>query len=191
MSVDVVIGPVLTFAVFNRARGSRHLRRDLTVIGILQAAALACGLSSASCDLWQWSTGSIVFRLINADAVKRVAEVARAAGAPLAAADRAATAPRRALGQNRRRAQRRPGPSGAAGVSTSAGGRALAATVRRGQTARRSRAAPARRLDAGHATTHGHPGCAERLVAEMHADSEASARFLPALARRMGRRTKS
>jgi len=43
-SVDVVIGPVLTFAVFNRSKGARHLRRDLAVIGALQLAALAYGL---------------------------------------------------------------------------------------------------------------------------------------------------
>jgi len=42
--VDVVIGPVLTFAVFNRAKGARHLARDLGVIGVLQIAALAYGL---------------------------------------------------------------------------------------------------------------------------------------------------
>ena len=42
--VDVVIGPVLTFAVFNRAKGARHLARDLAVIGALQIAALAYGL---------------------------------------------------------------------------------------------------------------------------------------------------
>ncbi|MGZ5132283.1 MAG: hypothetical protein ACXWJ1_13285 [Caldimonas sp.] len=34
-SVDVVIGPVLTFAIFNLAKGWRHLRRDLAVIGVL------------------------------------------------------------------------------------------------------------------------------------------------------------
>ncbi|MGZ5237025.1 MAG: TfpX/TfpZ family type IV pilin accessory protein, partial [Caldimonas sp.] len=43
-SVDVVIGPVLTFAIFNLAKGWRHLRRDLAVIGVLQIAALAYGL---------------------------------------------------------------------------------------------------------------------------------------------------
>ena len=43
-AVDVVIGPVLTFAVFNRAKGARHLARDLAVIGILQLAALVYGL---------------------------------------------------------------------------------------------------------------------------------------------------
>lgn len=43
-SVDVVIGPVLTFAVFNLAKGWPHLRRDLAIIGVLQLAALAYGL---------------------------------------------------------------------------------------------------------------------------------------------------
>lgn len=42
--VDVVIGPVLTFAVFDTAKGTKHLRRDLAVIGLLQAAALAYGM---------------------------------------------------------------------------------------------------------------------------------------------------
>jgi hypothetical protein len=42
--VDVVIGPVLTFAVFDTAKGWKHLRRDLAVIGLLQAAALAYGM---------------------------------------------------------------------------------------------------------------------------------------------------
>ena len=44
VSVDVVIGPVLTFAVFNRAKGAGHLRRDLAIIGLLQIIALAYGL---------------------------------------------------------------------------------------------------------------------------------------------------
>ena len=43
-AVDVVIGPVLTFAVFNRAKGKRHLSRDLAVIALLQIAALVYGL---------------------------------------------------------------------------------------------------------------------------------------------------
>ena len=43
-TVDVVIGPVLTFAVFNRAKGKRHLARDLTIIALLQIAALVYGL---------------------------------------------------------------------------------------------------------------------------------------------------
>lgn len=42
--VDVVIGPLLTFVVFNRAKGRRHLRRDLAVIVLLQLLALGYGL---------------------------------------------------------------------------------------------------------------------------------------------------
>lgn len=44
VSVDVVLGPLLTFAVFNRAKPRRELRRDLAVIGLLQIAGLAYGL---------------------------------------------------------------------------------------------------------------------------------------------------
>jgi len=43
-SVDVVLGPLLTFAVFNLAKGWRHLRRDLALVGLIQAAALVYGL---------------------------------------------------------------------------------------------------------------------------------------------------
>jgi hypothetical protein len=42
--VDVVLGPLLTFAVFDRTKGWLHLRRDLMVIIALQLAALAFGL---------------------------------------------------------------------------------------------------------------------------------------------------
>lgn len=42
--VDVVLGPLLTFAIFNLAKGWRHLRRDLATIGAIQLAALAYGL---------------------------------------------------------------------------------------------------------------------------------------------------
>ena len=43
-SVDVVLGPLLTFAVFNVAKGWRHLRRDLAIIGLIQMLALGYGL---------------------------------------------------------------------------------------------------------------------------------------------------
>jgi hypothetical protein len=43
-SVDVVLGPVLTFAVFNLAKGWPHLRRDLAVIAIIQLGGLSYGL---------------------------------------------------------------------------------------------------------------------------------------------------
>ncbi|MCR5884739.1 pilus assembly protein [Rhizobacter sp. J219] len=44
VTVDLVLGPLLTLAVFDTAKGWRHLRRDLAVIGALQTAALAYGV---------------------------------------------------------------------------------------------------------------------------------------------------
>ncbi len=44
VSVDVVLGPLITFAIFNRAKGWPHLRRDLAVVGLLQLAGLGYGL---------------------------------------------------------------------------------------------------------------------------------------------------
>lgn len=43
-SVDVVMGPLLTLTVFNPRKPRTTLRRDLLVIGMFQAAALAYGL---------------------------------------------------------------------------------------------------------------------------------------------------
>jgi hypothetical protein len=43
-SVDVVLGPLLTLAVFDLRKGWPHLRRDLAVIGLIQSAALSYGL---------------------------------------------------------------------------------------------------------------------------------------------------
>ena len=44
MGVDIVLGPLLTFAVFNLKKGWSHLRRDLAVIAAIQLAALIYGL---------------------------------------------------------------------------------------------------------------------------------------------------
>ena len=44
VGVDVVLGPLLTFAVFNKKKGWSHLRRDLAVIGVLQLAGLIYGV---------------------------------------------------------------------------------------------------------------------------------------------------
>jgi hypothetical protein len=44
VAVDVIMGPLLTLVVFNRNKPPAELRRDLTVIGVLQVAALAYGL---------------------------------------------------------------------------------------------------------------------------------------------------
>lgn len=44
VSVDVIMGPLMTLAIFNRKKTIKELRRDLAVIGLLQLAALAYGL---------------------------------------------------------------------------------------------------------------------------------------------------
>jgi hypothetical protein len=41
-----VLGPLLTFAVFDKAKGWRHLRRDLACIALLQVAALSYGINT-------------------------------------------------------------------------------------------------------------------------------------------------
>jgi energy-coupling factor transporter transmembrane protein EcfT len=46
--VDVVIGPLLTFAVFDRRKPRAELRRDLTVVVLLQLAALVYGLHTVA-----------------------------------------------------------------------------------------------------------------------------------------------
>lgn len=44
VAVDVVLGPLVTFAVFDRSKGWQVLARDLAVIAVLQLAGLAYGL---------------------------------------------------------------------------------------------------------------------------------------------------
>lgn len=44
VAVDVVMGPLITFAIFNRSKPRKELRRDLAVVGLLQLAGLAYGL---------------------------------------------------------------------------------------------------------------------------------------------------
>lgn len=44
VAVDVVIGPLITFAVFNRRKPWSELRRDLAIVVVLQLAALAYGM---------------------------------------------------------------------------------------------------------------------------------------------------
>lgn len=44
MTVDVILGPVLTFIVFNTRKSRSHLKRDIAVIAFMQLAALAYGL---------------------------------------------------------------------------------------------------------------------------------------------------
>ena len=42
--VDLVLGPVLTLVVFNTAKPKKELRRDLTIIGTIQAVCLTAGV---------------------------------------------------------------------------------------------------------------------------------------------------
>ena len=44
VSVDVVMGPLITLAIFNRKKPRKELRRDLAIVGLLQLAALCYGL---------------------------------------------------------------------------------------------------------------------------------------------------
>lgn len=44
VSVDVVLGPLITLAIFNRVKPWPVLRRDLMVVGLLQLGALGYGL---------------------------------------------------------------------------------------------------------------------------------------------------
>lgn len=46
MSVDLVMGPALTFVIFNQKKTFPHLAKDLAVIGLLQLAALGFGLNT-------------------------------------------------------------------------------------------------------------------------------------------------
>lgn len=46
VAVDVVLGPVITFTIFDRRKPWSELRRDLSVVAALQLAGLAYGLHS-------------------------------------------------------------------------------------------------------------------------------------------------
>lgn len=46
--VDVILGPLITFTVFNRSKPLSELRRDLAIVVALQVAALAYGLWTVS-----------------------------------------------------------------------------------------------------------------------------------------------
>lgn len=48
VSVDVVLGPLITLAVFNRKKPFTELRRDLLIVVLLQLGALAYGLWTVS-----------------------------------------------------------------------------------------------------------------------------------------------
>jgi hypothetical protein len=44
VAVDVILGPLITLAVFNRAKPWTELRRDLATVGVIQLAGLGYGL---------------------------------------------------------------------------------------------------------------------------------------------------
>ena len=44
VSVDVILGPLITFAIFNRAKPWPVLRRDLVFVGLVQLTALGYGM---------------------------------------------------------------------------------------------------------------------------------------------------
>lgn len=46
VAVDVVMGPLITLMIFNTGKPRRELQLDLIVVGVLQLAALAYGLST-------------------------------------------------------------------------------------------------------------------------------------------------
>ncbi len=48
VGVDVILGPLITLLIFNRAKPWSELRRDLAMVGLLQVAGLAYGLWSLS-----------------------------------------------------------------------------------------------------------------------------------------------
>jgi hypothetical protein len=48
VTVDVVLGPAITFAIFDRRKRMPVLRRDLVVVGLMQLAALAYGVWTMS-----------------------------------------------------------------------------------------------------------------------------------------------
>ncbi|MFM2050932.1 MAG: hypothetical protein RL682_1423 [Pseudomonadota bacterium] len=48
ITVDVILGPLITLAIFNRAKPWALLRRDLAVVALLQLGALAYGLWTVS-----------------------------------------------------------------------------------------------------------------------------------------------
>jgi hypothetical protein len=177
ISVDVVIGPLLTFAVFNRAKGARHLRRDLAVIAVLQTAALAYGLHT----VYIVRPVAMVFevdrfRLINADAVL----LAELPEAPPAYRSLPLTGPWLLAARRPQSVEERNDAlfSGAAGVDVAQRPR-FWQVYDTAKTRAVARSRPIAALLEHHAKRV--PDLRRRLE-EMHADP-ASARFLPALAR--------
>lgn len=70
-SVDVVLGPILTFAVWNQNKATKHLVLDLFVIGSLQTIALIYGLwTVAQARPVLLAAENQMFRLVTAQDIK-------------------------------------------------------------------------------------------------------------------------
>lgn len=48
VTVDVILGPAITLAIFDRRKPMRELRRDLALVGLIQLSALVYGLWTVS-----------------------------------------------------------------------------------------------------------------------------------------------
>ena len=48
ITVDVILGPLITLAVFNRKKPRSELRRDLAIVALLQLGALGYGSAAAN-----------------------------------------------------------------------------------------------------------------------------------------------
>lgn len=71
VGVDVTLGPLLTFVVFNPSKTRRHIAMDLTVIAALQTGALAYGLNAmASARPVVLAAENMMFRVVTASGVK-------------------------------------------------------------------------------------------------------------------------
>ena len=69
VSVDVVLGPLITLAIYNPSKGLPRLRFDLAVIGFLQLAALCYGL-------WTVSAARPIYMVYNVDRFSLVTAIA-------------------------------------------------------------------------------------------------------------------
>lgn len=71
-SVDVVLGPMLTFAIWNKRKSTKHLVADLCVVALLQLTALVYGIwTVAQARPVLLAAENQLFRLVTAQDVKQ------------------------------------------------------------------------------------------------------------------------
>jgi hypothetical protein len=80
VSVDIVIGPLITLAIFNPKKSKRALAFDLVIIGVLQIAALSYGI-------WTIAAARPLFAVFNVDRIS-VITASDLRNADMAAAER-------------------------------------------------------------------------------------------------------